>query len=123
MESNEQNKHKENRNRLIDRETNCPLSEGSGLGDWVKKVKGLSKEQKPQRHRQQYSDYQKEWWGVGEKGKWGINGDGRRFGLGWWAHNTIYRWCIIELYTWTLYNFINQHHSNKFNKFFKEQLI
>ena len=41
---------------------------------------------------------------------------------GWWTHNTIYRWCIIELYmfyricTWILHNFINQCHPNKFNK-------
>ena len=29
-----------------------------------------------------------------------------------------YRWCIIELYTWNLYNFISQHCSNKFNKIY-----
>ena len=26
----------------------------------------------------------------------------------WYPCNTIYRWCITELYTWNLYNFINQ---------------
>ena len=36
--------------------------------------------------------------------------------MGWWTHNTVYRWCIIELYPWNLYNFINQCHPNKFNK-------
>ena len=36
--------------------------------------------------------------------------------MGWWTHNTLHRWCIIELYTWNLYNFINQCHPNKFNK-------
>ena len=52
---------------------------------------------------------------VGE-GKWGINlplSDGRRFDLGWWTHNTIHRWGIVELYTWNLYKFINQWNSNK----------
>ena len=34
-------------------------------------------------------------------GKGEINGDRRRLDLGWWTHNTIYRWCIIKLYTWT----------------------
>ena len=29
----------------------------------------------------------------------GINGDWRRFEFGWWTHNTMYRWCIIEFYT------------------------
>lgn len=33
--------------------------------------------------------------------------------FGWWTHITICRWCIIELYTWTLYNFISQCHSSK----------
>ena len=33
----------------------------------------------------------------------------------WWAHNTIYRSCIIKLYTWNLYNIINQCHLNEFN--------
>ena len=28
-----------------------------------------------------------------------IYSDKRRFGFGWWVHNAIYRWCIIELYT------------------------
>ena len=37
------------------------------------------------------------------------------FDFGWWAHNAIYRWCIIDLYTWNLYNFINQCHHNKCN--------
>ena len=35
--------------------------------------------------------------------------------LGWWMHNTIYRGCSAELYTWNLYNFINQCYPNKFN--------
>ena len=51
-----------------------------------------------------------------EQGKGGINGDSRRVDLGWWTHNTTYRWCIIESYTWNWYNFINQCHPNKFNK-------
>ena len=28
--------------------------------------------------------------------------DLKRLDLGWWAHNTIYRWCIIELYTYII---------------------
>ena len=28
--------------------------------------------------------------------------------------NTVYRWYIIELYTWNVYNFINQYHPNKY---------
>ena len=36
--------------------------------------------------------------------------------LRWWTHNIINRWSIIELYTWNLYNLINQCHPNKFNK-------
>lgn len=34
----------------------------------------------------------------------------------WWAHNEIYRSCIIEMYIWNLYNLIKQYHPNKFNK-------
>lgn len=43
--------------------------------------------------------------GVGEvgEGHGGINGD-RELTLG--GEQTIYRWCIMELYTWNLYNFI-----------------
>ena len=48
--------------------------------------------------------------------KKGINGDNMRVGLGWWAHNAAYRWCILELYTWNLYNFTNQCLPNTFNK-------
>ena len=39
-----------------------------------------------------------------------IYGDKKRFDLGWWTHNTIYRWYIRELYTWNLYHFVNQCH-------------
>ena len=46
---------------------------------------------------------------IGE-GKGGTNGGGRRLNLSWWTHNTIYRWCTIELYTGKLCNFINQCH-------------
>ena len=60
------------------------------------------------------------WWlaeekGVGEveEGKGGINGGGRRLDLGW-TRNTIHRWCIIELYTWNLYNLIDQCYPSKF---------
>ena len=33
----------------------------------------------------------------------------------WRVHNTMHSWCVIELYTWNLYHFINQCHPNKFN--------
>ena len=97
---------------------NC--QRGGGLRGWVKKVKGLGKKNHPKskhrtpRHRQQYGDCQRE--GVGQVGEGtGVSGDGRGRGLGWWAHSTIYSWCAIELYTWTLCNFINQCYRNTFN--------
>ena len=46
------------------------------------------------------------WWlpgrgGVGGGGGYaGINGDGRRLDLGWWTHNIVCRWCVVELCTW-----------------------
>ena len=54
----------------------------------MKKVKGLSKNKTNNKKncidRQQYDDYQREN-RVGDvgQGKGGINGDGRRLGLGW----------------------------------------
>ena len=66
-------------------------------------------------HRQQYGGYQRRRGGGEEKDKRGqIYGDGGRLDLEWWAHNAIYRWHIIELYTWNLSNVINQCHLNKF---------
>ena len=53
-----------------------------------------------------------------EEGKGNTNDDRRRTDLGWRTLNT--RWCIIELYTWSLYNFISLCHPNKFKIFFKE---
>ena len=49
-----------------------------------------------------------------EEGKRVINGDGGRLTWGG-ERNLLYRWCVIELYSWNLYNFINQYHPNKFN--------
>ena len=62
-----------------------------------------------------------------EKGGWGevvkgnrgqIYDDGRRSDFGGWTHNVmhVYRWCIIKLYTWNLYNFINQCQANEFKE-------
>ena len=31
-------------------------------------------------------------------------------------HNTVYRWFVAGLCTWSLYNFVKQCHPNKFNK-------
>ena len=53
-------------------------------------------------------------WG-NRKGWRGINGGGRRLDLGRWTHKTTYRWCVAELYPWTLDNFIKYHHHNKIN--------
>lgn len=33
----------------------------------------------------------------------------------WHTHNSVYRWLLIGLYTWNLYNCISQCHSNKLN--------
>ena len=75
--------------------------------------------QKPHRHRQQHGAHQRgRGDGGGGRGQWGINGDGGRLDLGWWTHSTICGWCVIELYTWNVCNFVNQCHPNKFNKVF-----
>ena len=47
-----------------------------------------------------------DWGGVKSKGGQ-LSGD-RRFDIGCWTHNVMYRWCTIQLYIWKLYNFINQ---------------
>ena len=60
-------------------------------------------------------------WKEVEEGKGGINGDGRRLDLGD-EHNTVYRWCAVQLCTWNLYNFVNQCHPNKFLKSRKQTL-
>lgn len=36
-----------------------------------------------------------------------IHGGRRRVGYGWWTNNAIYGWCVAELYTYNLYNFID----------------
>lgn len=38
-----------------------------------------------------------------------------RFGFGWWAHDAMYRWCILELYAWNLCALINPWHPDIFN--------
>ena len=53
--------------------------------------------------------------GCGEDNEGRIYGDRMTLDFGWWAHSGIYRWCIIKLNTWNLYNVINQCYSNKFN--------
>lgn len=61
----------------------------------------------------QHGHYQGErGWGRGEVEE---GTDGRRPDLGWWVHNTIHRWCIIEWHPWNLYNFFNQYCPKKFN--------
>ena len=51
--------------------------------------------------------------GVGKGGQ--MCGDGRRLDFKWWAHNAKSKWCIIEVYMWSLQSTINQCHPNKFN--------
>lgn len=67
------------------------------------------------KNRQQYN-YQREGLGVAEEDKAWINDDGKECASRWWTQNTIYRWCVMELYTWNLYNSINQCHPNKLLK-------
>ena len=126
-ESNEQNK-------LINKvetdshtqKTDWQLSESRGVEELGEKGEGSKQKNKNKNknkknpktklnRRQNYGDYQRErgWGEVEDKGE--RNGDGRRLDLGWWTHNAIYRGCMIEFYTWKLYNFINQCHPNKFN--------
>ena len=63
------------------------------------------------------------WWlpvveGMGEveEGEGGISIDGWNLDLGWRTHNTVYRWHVIELCPWNLYNIVNQCRPSKFNK-------
>ena len=49
-------------------------------------------------------------------GHGGISSDGRRLDLGWRMHNTLCRWCVVELCPWNLCNFVNQCYPNTFNK-------
>ena len=41
-----------------------------------------------------------------------VMNDGR-FDLGQQTRSAMYRWCIIEMYAWNLYNLINHCHPNK----------
>ena len=41
--------------------------------------------------------------------------DRRRVNFGWGTHNAKNRCCIIEFYTWNVYNFISQCYCNIFN--------
>ena len=106
VESNEQNK--QSGNRLIDAENRLTTIRWAGVGCSVKKVKGVRKEKLMSKKRYNCMVINREK-GVGEteEGEVGINGDRRSFDFGWWTHSIIYRWCVIELYTWNLYNFIN----------------
>lgn len=57
-------------------------------------------------HRQHYGGYRRE--GVwGSKGKRGQIHAGGRLAFRWQAHNAVYRWVIIELCAWNLYNSVN----------------
>ena len=46
---------------------------------------------------------------------------GKETWFGWWTHSAVYRWRVIELYTWDLNHFINHCRPNKLNK--KEKII
>ena len=70
----------------MDTENRLTADRGEGVGGWVRRVKGLSKEIKRNTHghRQQYGNCQREGrWREVEEDKGGINGDGRRLDLGW----------------------------------------
>lgn len=43
-----------------------------------------------------------------------LYGDRGSLDFGQWAYNAVHRWCILELFTWHLYNVTNQCHPNKF---------
>ena len=67
---------------IQDRLTERTAVRGEGIGGWVRKVKGLSKEtkRKTHGHRQQYGDCQRKV--GGREGIGGIKGDGKRLDLG-----------------------------------------
>lgn len=58
---------------------------------------------------------------VGE-GQWQrrVNADRRLFGQA--AHDALYGWCVMELYSWHLHDGINQCHPNKCDKIKKTQM-
>ena len=97
------NANKQNRERLIDTENKLTTVRGEGSLEagwkrWIDEAEKIN------------SCKQKTiWWLPEKKGsewekgkvegrKEGINGGGRRLNLRGWTHNTVYRWCIIELY-------------------------
>ena len=81
------------------------------------KSKPTNQPKNPLRCRRYHGDYQRERGGQGvrggRRGCRGINSEGGD--LTWVGEYTIYRWCIIELYSWNLYNF-NQLHPNELNR-------
>ena len=52
------------------------------LGSWVKKVKGISKNNNQEDKPQYGDDQSKRGWGKVEEGKQGINGGGKSLGSG-----------------------------------------
>ena len=75
--------NKQNRNKLIDTENRMKAvreEEGWGLSEIGG---GIKQKKTTHRHRQQYSDHQRERGrGQGEEGKQGLNGDGRKLDFG-----------------------------------------
>ena len=122
MESKSTNK--QNRNRLIATENRLRAARRSGVGSLGEKGEGIK-----QKYIKKLRDTEnnraitrrKGAWGEVEEGKGGINGIRRRHALCLGVLNTKYRWCMIELCTWNLYNFINQCHLSKVNKNKKEK--
>lgn len=77
---------------------------GSGMmqANWKqnKQTKNGQNKQTTSQTQKKYGDYQRRrGWGEVEEGQEGMLGDGRRRGG---DHNTICRWCIIELCTWNI---------------------
>lgn len=83
---------------IVNRLTTVGEEVSWGLGE---KCEGIKQRQKTlHRHKQQCGDNQMEkGWREVNEGKGGLNGDGKRLDLGWYRHNTLYRCCIIEMYT------------------------
>ena len=96
---------------------------GGHLGDGWKKGKGLSKKKKMciyiythrDKDNSEVTARGRVCEGVGGIGQWAVKWGGKRLCLGRWACNSVCRWCYVELYTWNLYDLVNQCHPNKFN--------
>ena len=119
MESHEQNELKSKTETNSESRLTAVGGRGWGLGR-----EGGDIELKKKKKTRKNSSTGTVWWLLrrGPGGRWkregrrGVNGDGRILDLGWWTHSTVYRWCVVGLCTWSLYNFVNLCHPSKRNK-------